>query len=172
MKHDVCFLNHVPALAPVLAVTVASMLIYANVSRGEPTDPCDPDSTSTYGCWQQVPPCPAGDYVCDGNTNTGWPTGMQAINMILTHTGKVLVYNALTHAAGSRSNLWDPVTRAGNRLDTTADNLFCSGHIVLDDGRVFAVGGTDTAPCAPPNSNAPNGLSVAYVLDPDAADPQ
>ena len=82
-------------------------------------------SASTMGVWSDPFPAPA--------------TGIHAT---LLHTGEVLLLDRADIGVGSVSALFDPVT--GEWTDVTLHgerNLFCSGHSVLADGRVYVTGG-------------------------------
>lgn len=41
----------------------------------------------------------------------------------------------------SKARVWDPVTGAFEVVDNQTTNLFCTGHSLLPDGRLFATGG-------------------------------
>lgn len=64
-----------------------------------------------------------------------WP--LVAVHAILLPTGEVLAWD---HAGGSTAHLWNPVTGAFTSVPNS-DNLFCSGHAYLSDGRPMVVGG-------------------------------
>lgn len=64
------------------------------------------------------------------------------VHAILLRTGKVLLVE------GPRAAVWDPADGTARRIQPPED-LFCAGHCVLGDGRVFFAGGAKTGP--PPN---------------------
>jgi len=82
-----------------------------------------------------------------------WP--LVSVHTTLLPTGKVLLYDDHTDNAGVQ--VWDPV------LDTLAnrpyvnEDLFCSGHTVMPDGRVLVVGG---------HSSTYVGLNSATLFNP------
>ena len=62
-----------------------------------------------------------------------WP--IVAIHTMLLPTGKVLAINRI-----QTPQIWDPATNAFTTVPAPA-NLFCAGHALLPDGRVFLAGG-------------------------------
>ena len=44
-------------------------------------------------------------------------------------------------AAGNNVRLWDPATAITSLIPLPGFNVFCSGHTLLADGRLFIVGG-------------------------------
>jgi Domain of unknown function (DUF1929)/Bacterial Ig domain/Kelch motif len=86
-----------------------------------------------------------------------WP--LVAIHANLLKTGKVLVWdeeNTITHPM-----LWDPATQILTATGAVGNELWCSGHAQLADGKLFVAGG-----------HLPNvgevGIKSTYVYDPDA----
>jgi len=84
------------------------------------------NSTSTdpavVGLWSQV---------------LDWP--LVAIHMNLMPNGKVLAWDDHTDATGAA--VFDPSTLGVTAVPFTTANLFCSGHSLLPDGRIFVAGG-------------------------------
>lgn len=76
-----------------------------------------------------------------------FPAAANAIHAITGPEGKVLVVAGSgnrreTFEAGEFSSyLWNTITGT-RRLISTPDDLFCSGHLLLPDGRALIVGGT------------------------------
>ena len=66
-----------------------------------------------------------------------WP--LVAVHMTLLPTGKVLTWD--DHTDGDGADVFDPATNALTAVPFSAANLFCSGHALLRDGRVFVAGG-------------------------------
>jgi hypothetical protein len=62
-----------------------------------------------------------------------WP--IVAIHTMLLPTGKVLAINRI-----QTPQIWDPATNQFTTVPAPA-NLFCAGHALLPDGRVFLAGG-------------------------------
>jgi chitodextrinase len=83
-----------------------------------------------------------------------WP--MVAVHINLMPNGKVLIWDGQT--LGSLAQVWDPATNTFTPV-TAPDNLFCSGHTSLPDGRVISVGG---------HINAHVGLNTANIFDPQS----
>ena len=82
-----------------------------------------------------------------------WP--LVAIHMMLMPDGKVLVMD--DHTDGSGAVVFDPATLAVTPVPFTAANLFCAGHGVFTDGRIFVVGG---------HVGAHVGINNATIFDP------
>ncbi len=105
---------------------------------------------STHGKWlghQKTP----GD-----SREVGDKQGVMVVHAVLLHTGRILMWSSRYETTGLlyASWTWDPITGDaspplpfdGNKADAewTVDNnidLFCSHHVVLEDGRVLAMGG-------------------------------
>ncbi len=83
-----------------------------------------------------------------------WPAN--SVHLILLHTGKVLFWRGDEDAPVSY--LWDPQT---NQMETQSagDIIFCSGHAVLEDGRVMVTGGEVT-------QNTGLGNVYTHIFDP------
>jgi hypothetical protein len=97
--------------------------------RGAGTAPPPPDPT-VVGQWGPV---------------TSWP--VLPIHQVLMPTGKVLAWG---HDTADTSNstlatIWDPATNTFTPSTYTGGNLFCAGHGLLPDGRVFVAGGHNMA---------------------------
>ena len=66
-----------------------------------------------------------------------WP--LVAVHMNLLPTGQVLTWSDYTDGDGAQ--LFDPASNAFSPVPFSTANLFCSGHALLADGRVFVAGG-------------------------------
>jgi hypothetical protein len=74
--------------------------------------------------------------------------------------GKVLLFSYPDETPGSRARLFDPKTRATTRVDVRdAQDLFCSGHSLLPDGRLFVAGGTV------PGAEVGAGIAMTNLFD-------
>ena len=93
-----------------------SASVAVTVSNAGANDP------SLYGRW-------AGPYA--------WP--LVAVHATLMPNGKVLLWD--DHTDNSGVQVWDPATDTMSAPPYVDRALFCSGHVVLTDGRVLAVGG-------------------------------
>src|SRR5882724_3575648 len=78
-----------------------------------------------------------------------WP--LVAVHMTLLPTGRVLAWDDHTDNVGA--DVFDPATNTLTAVPFFIANLFCSGHALLPDGRVFVAGGhTGTTHVGIPNS--------------------
>jgi Concanavalin A-like lectin/glucanases superfamily/Domain of unknown function (DUF1929)/Bacterial Ig domain len=78
--------------------------------------------------------------------------GMVAVNMVLMHTGKVLMMSGSFQGSWAE-RVWDPVGGAITQVPNPYYNVFCSGHAQLPDGRILVVGGYDSAVFGAANAN-------------------
>jgi len=93
-----------------------SASVAVTVSNAGSNDP------SLYGRW-------AGPYA--------WP--LVSVHATLMPNGKVLLWD--DHTDNSGVQVWDPATDTMSAPPYVDRALFCSGHVVLTDGRVLAIGG-------------------------------
>ncbi|KJE23929.1 protein of unknown function (DUF1929)/PA14 domain-containing protein [Frankia torreyi] len=120
-----------------------------------------------------VPPPPPGGCAsdCGGSWQTlSYPSSVRSVHASVLHTGNVLLVagsgNDLSafDAHTFKSTVWNPNT--GQFKDVpVADDLFCSGHVQLPDGRILLAGGTAAYSTATANYK---GLEKSYVFDPVA----
>ncbi|PYQ77748.1 MAG: hypothetical protein DMG01_13865 [Acidobacteria bacterium] len=101
--------------------------------------------------------------VSNGLASTGqWSApfdlGIVAVNSVLLHTGKVLMFSGSYTSTGVE-RVWDPVTGTITLVPNPFSNLFCAGQAQLPDGRVMVVGGFDSGSL---------GASNASIFDPVA----
>jgi hypothetical protein len=115
--------------------------VTVTVANAGPNDP------SVIGQW-------AGPY--------SWP--LISIHSTLLPTGKVLLYDDHTTSAGVQ--LWDPATDTLTSRPYNANNLFCSGHTLLPDGRVFVIGGHIDAYIGIPDSTIFNPFTETWSAGP------
>ena len=155
-------------------IVAAAVVLHAWLVHASPcgVDPCDVTSNgSTQGCWDLIDPvCPEESLTCV----CGFPN-LQAIHAVLTYNAtdgvpRVIMFGSSApyhnwpscpcppncpqpRATGWGVALWNPVTHAGSWhfanwtdfIGAPQEDLFCSGHTILGDGRVLFVGGTDRA---------------------------
>jgi len=88
--------------------------------------------SNTASAMTQSPP-PSGQW----SAVLAWP--LVAIHMTLLPTGKVLALDDHTDSLGAE--VFDPATNSLTAVPFYTANLFCSGHALLPDGRVFIAGG-------------------------------
>jgi hypothetical protein len=68
--------------------------------------------------------------------------GVIGIHSVVLRTGQVLLFSYNDATVGSRARLYDPAT--GNLTNVNvpySQDVFCAGHSLLPDGRMFATGG-------------------------------
>jgi hypothetical protein len=86
-----------------------------------------------FGEWSTVGPI---------HNDQGQP--IDVVHAALLHTGWVMFIEAACGLAASRTPIWNPFNRATVEIKLPAsptDNLYCSGHSFLSDGRLLVVGG-------------------------------
>lgn len=72
---------------------------------------------------------------------------INAVHAILLNTGKVLIMAGSGNSLGAfnaghfESIVWNPTTDSFKKIPTPYD-MFCSGHLILPDGKVLIAGGT------------------------------
>ncbi|HKB06390.1 MAG TPA: LamG-like jellyroll fold domain-containing protein, partial [Gemmataceae bacterium] len=107
-----------------------------------------PASPATVGQWSPV---------------MDWP--LVAINTVLLQDGRVLMWDGGPNCIGSESaRVWDPATNTFTQVPIPYavgqnDDIFCSGQVLLADGRVLVVGGHD---CDGPGV----GIKMTNIFDP------
>lgn len=106
-----------------------------------------------------LPLDPVVDPSIEGSWSSPFDLGVAAANMILLHTGKVLMYSDGSFD-GSSARLFDPLTGALSPVPAV-DNVSGSGHAQLPDGRVLVAGGNDAG-------NGVLGASVTNIFIPFA----
>ena len=94
--------------------------------------------------------------------------GLVAVNAVLMHTGKVLLF-AGSYVSSWVERVWDPATGAITLVPNPYYNLFCAGHAQLPDGRILIVGGYDTASLGAANANIFDPVSQSWAALPDMA---
>ena len=95
---------------------------------------------------------------------------LRAIHSTLLHDGRVLLIAGSGNdidefTAGSfKASVWDPVANTFTNL-LVPEDMFCSGHVTLADGRVLIAGGTKEFPGTGGAINF-EGATFSYVFDP------
>lgn len=96
---------------------------------------------------------------------------IRAMHSTLLKNGKVLLIagsgnDTENFAAGSfKASVFDPISGTFNTLDVPKD-MFCAGHVTLEDGRVLIQGGTLAYPTADASVGY-TGLKDSWIFDPD-----
>jgi hypothetical protein len=104
----------------------------------------DSPYSNTASATTQSPP-PNGQW----SAVLSWP--LVAVHMTLLPTGKILAWDDHTDNVGA--DVFDPATNTLTAVPFFIANLFCAGHALLPDGRVFVAGGhTGTTHVGIPNS--------------------
>ena len=88
---------------------------------------------ATFGQWSTVGP------IQDDKGQV-----IDVVHAAMLRTGWVMFIEAACGLAASRTPLWNPFNRATVEIKVPApptDNLYCSGHSFLSDGRLLVVGG-------------------------------
>ncbi len=103
-----------------------------------------PSDPASVGSWQLLP----------------YTSQIFVVHAAVMWTGKVLMFSGgVEGQLPLESRVWDPVTGAFTAHSFT-DDLFCAFQVVLGDGRVLVMGGS--------NYNGPHGrgIDVTYTFDP------
>jgi hypothetical protein len=121
--------------------------------------PCSGTGTCTYVAVQNVTLSATfrasgpSSFAAEGRWEPPIPTQVVSIHMHLLPTGKVLLWGHTGHA-----QLWDPANPgAGLSTVNTPYEVFCSGHTLLRDGRLFVAGG---------HISTDHGLPSGGIFDP------
>jgi hypothetical protein len=95
---------------------------------------------------------------------------LRAMHVTALRNGNVLLvagsgndYDDFT-AGSFKAAVWNPTTGGFTNL-TVPEDMFCSGHVTLPDGRVLIMGGTASYAGAPAGE-AFRGLRSSYIFDP------
>ena len=87
-----------------------------------------------------------------GQWSAPFDVGLVAVNMVMLHTGKVLMFSGAYTVSGVE-RVWDPATGTVTLVPNPFYNLFCSGQSQLGDGRILVVGGFDSSSLGAANAN-------------------
>ena len=98
------------------------------------------------------------------------------VTAVLLHTGKVMFwsYDPVNYHNPKKGNdgvgyIWNPATRTGYNIPPP-ENIWCAGHTILSDGRVYVAGGNLRYPDgnAPAGQNGWQGTLTNYTFNPIA----
>ncbi|MBA4141817.1 MAG: DUF1929 domain-containing protein [Nitrosospira sp.] len=114
--------------------------------------------------------CPeVGHHPCGGDGEDGWEllesSTIFSVHGALLHTGHVLLFSgAAERNYPLEARIWDPATKQiMTGIIPLPEDLFCSGHIFLPDGRLLVIGG-DTNGLGHTNNRC-------FIFTPNAANP-
>ena len=111
------------------------------------------DMATPVGAPNADPPARPRDRVGAWAAPVAWP--MVAVHASMLSNGKVAAWDAFDAAVNSE-RIWDPETSSFAPAPSGI-NLFCAGHVLLPDGRLFVAGG---------HEKAYEGLRSTRLLDP------
>ena len=103
-----------------------------------------------------------------GQWSAPFDVGMVAVNMVMMHTGKVLMFSG-SFAASWTERVWDPATGNATLVPNPYYNLFCAGHSQLADGRILVVGGYDSSTLGAANANIFDPVTQSWSALPNMA---
>jgi hypothetical protein len=95
-------------------------------------------------------------FAVSGQWGQPFELGLVAVNAVLLHTGKVLLFSG-SYIDSWTERVWDPATGSQTLVPNPYYNLFCAGQAQLPDGRILVAGGFD-----PPSL----GAADANIFDP------
>jgi hypothetical protein len=105
-----------------------------------------------------------------GEWSAPFDVGMVAVNMVMLHTGKVMMFSGTSfNGDGFVERLWDPATGAITLIPNPFYNLFCSAATPLADGRILVAGGYDPASLGARNANIFDPITQTWSALPNMA---
>jgi hypothetical protein len=129
-----------------LALSILQSVAIAAFAQG--TCPCTNPQTDLVHCGRwvliQAANWPKDDQYCAPPAYPCFYPNVEAVHMILTYTGKVLIFGNRTDiGTPHHPHYWDPNLLQDTSLEQTrADtSLFCAGHAAMADGRIMIIGG-------------------------------
>ncbi len=103
-----------------------------------------------------------------GQWGASFDVGMVAVNMVMLHTGKVLMFSG-SYVVNDAERLWDPMTGSITLVPNPYYNLFCAGQAQLPDGRILVAGGYDPNSLGAANANIFDPVSLQWSALPNMA---
>jgi hypothetical protein len=104
-----------------------------------------------------------------GQWSASFDVGVVAVNMVLLHTGKVLMTSGSYEDVSDVERVWDPVTGAITLVRNPFYNVFCSGQAQLPDGRILFAGGFDPSSLGAQNANIFDPVAMSWSAVPNMA---
>ena len=111
------------------------------------------------GSTQAIAQVASADPVIVGRWSSPFVIPVVGVTAVLLHTGKVMFwsYDPVNYHNPKKGNdgvgyIWNPATRVGYNIPPP-ENIWCAGHTILSDGRVYVAGGN----LRYPDGNAPAG---------------
>jgi hypothetical protein len=95
-------------------------------------------------------------------------TPVVAINLILMHTGKLLLFEG----QGTSAQVFDPATGTFTAVPLTRTDLWCAADAQLPDGRIFVPGGHNPAGLGSPMANLFDPATDTWTALPNMAYPR
>jgi hypothetical protein len=111
------------------------------------------------------PSGPGPDQVGSWTAPESWP--MVAVHTSMLSNGKVVAWDAFS-AAPQSEHVWNPETGLFEPAPSGI-NLFCSGHVLLPDGRLFVAGGHELAYAGLKNTMLYSSNLGSWTAGPDMA---
>ncbi len=105
------------------------------------------ESDSTLGSWSAV---------------NNW--NYQSVHATVLYTGEVLLWGT-----SAESRLWNPASGQFTNVNIS-NNIFCAGHAVFPDGRVFSAGGHINNNVGTKNTNIYNPATKSWTAGPEMRD--
>ncbi len=106
-------------------------------NRALPQSEIQADMAASVGGGDPTPPPPGPEQVGSWTPPADWP--LVAVHGAMLSNGKVALWDGFGAAMRSE-RIWDPATGAFQPVPSDK-NLFCAGHVLLPDGRLFVAGG-------------------------------
>ena len=85
------------------------------------------------------------------------------VHVALLPTGQVMLWPGDGGISGNDPRMWDPATATTTPLTKPGYDIFCAGHTVLGDGRVFVAGGHIQNNVGLPNASAYDALTNTWT---------
>jgi hypothetical protein len=138
-------------------VRIYDRALSAAAIQADMTTPVGAPASSAPG----LPPSEGGTWTAPQN----WP--LVAVHASMLSDGKVVAWDAFD-AAPQSEHVWDPVSGTFQPMPSGI-NLFCAGHALLPDGRLFVAGGHELAYVGLRDTRLLNPLTGSWTAGPDMA---